>query len=98
MAVYRLKEMNDRDRERMMARAAAAVFDPALNESVRQIVEDVRDNGDEAVCRALRRFDAVECRPEDLRVSDADVATARKRVSAGVLAGIRQGISNIRAF
>jgi histidinol dehydrogenase len=98
MAVYRLKEMNDRDRKRMMARAAAAVFDPALNESVREIVEDVRANGDEAVCRALRRFDSVECRPEDLRVSHADVATARKRVSADVLAGIRQGISNIRAF
>lgn len=98
MATYRLNEMNQRDHDRIMARAAAAVFDPALNESIHEIVEDVRSNGDEALCRALRRFDAVECRPEELRASHEEIATARKAVSADVVAGIRQGISNIRAF
>src|SRR6187200_131697 len=98
MAVYRLEHMNDRDRERIMARATAAIFDSALNDSVREIVEDVRAHGDEAVCRALERYDGVECRPEGLRVSEEEIARARAAISADVVAGIRQGITNIRAF
>ena len=98
MAVYRLEQMNECDRERIMARATAAIFDSALNDSVREIVEDVRAHGDEAVCRALERYDGVECRPEGLRVSEEEVARARAAISADVVAGIRQGITNIRAF
>jgi histidinol dehydrogenase len=98
MAVYRLEQMNECDRERIMARATAAIFDSALNDSVREIVEDVRAHGDEAVCRALERYDRVECRPERLRVSEEEVARARAAISADVVAGIRQGITNIRAF
>ncbi len=98
MAVYRLDRMNERDRERIMARATATIFDTALNDSVREIVDDVRAHGDEAVCRALELYDGVECRPEGLRVSEEEVAHARTAISADVVAGIRQGITNIRAF
>jgi histidinol dehydrogenase len=98
MAVYRLERMNERDRERIMARATAMIFDSALNDSVREIVDDVRAHGDEAVCRALELYDGVECRPEGLRVSEEEVARARTAISADVVAGIRQGITNIRAF
>src|SRR5262245_19418664 len=98
MAVYRLGEIADADLERIMARATAEVFAPALNESVREIVEDVRANGDEAVCRALSRFDCVEASPEQLRVSQEELAAAEAGVATEVKNGIRLGLSNIRTF
>ncbi len=98
IAVYRLEVMAPDDRARIMERSLSAIFDADLNASVRQIVEDVRAHGDEAVCRALARFDGVECRPEQLRVREDEFAAARAAVSDAVVAGIRQGIANIRAF
>ena len=98
LAVYRLREMATEDRRRMLERATAQIFDEELNRSVREIVEDVRVHGDAAVCRALARFDRVECPPERLRVGPEEFAAARAEVSEGVVAGIRQGIANIRAF
>ena len=98
IAVYRLEAMAPDDRARIMERSLSAIFDADLNASVREIVEDVRAHGDEAVCRALARFDGVECRPEQLRVGEDEFAAARAAVSDAVVAGIRQGIANIRAF
>ncbi len=97
-ARYRLSTMGDADRARIMARATAAIFDPELNRGVAAIVEDVREHGDEAVCRALARFDGIACAPDQLRVTDAEIETARRGVSCAVLDGIREGLANIRAF
>jgi histidinol dehydrogenase len=98
LARYRIETMPAADRVRMMARATAEIFDPELNRGVAEILEDVRMHGDAAVCRALGRFDGVDCRPDQLRVSEAEFSAARKVVSAGLIDGIRQGIANIRAF
>ncbi len=98
MAVYRLAEMRPEDRRRMMERATAEIFDAALNEGVREIIEDVRLRGDEALVSALQRFDAVSCPADRLRVSEEEIATARTQVSEEVVRAIRQGITNIRAF
>jgi histidinol dehydrogenase len=98
LARYRLEAMAADDRRRVLERATAEIFDPELVASVREIIEDVRARGDEAVCGALSRFDGVECRPADLRVSAEEIASARARVAPPVLDAIRTGIANIRAF
>ncbi|MFN8186736.1 MAG: histidinol dehydrogenase [Gaiellales bacterium] len=98
LSVYRLAELSPVDRHRIMERATGEIFAPALVESVRAIIEDVRARGDAAVCDALARFDGVECLPADLRVSDEELASAGGQVEPGVVAAIREGIANIRAF
>lgn len=98
LAIYRLETMSAEDRARILARATTAVFDEELNRGVREIVEDVRLHGDEAISRALARFDGVECPPGRLQVAEEEFAAARADVSDAVVAGIRQGIANIRAF
>jgi histidinol dehydrogenase len=98
LAVRRLRDLDPAERRRILARATAAIFDPGLVASVRAIVEDVRTRGDAAVCEALARFDGVDCTPARLRVSDAELAAASGQVRSGVLAAIRVGIANIRAF
>jgi histidinol dehydrogenase len=98
LAVRRLAELTPDERQRLLDRATAAIFDGELMASVREIVEDVLAHGDEAVVRALARFDGVECSPGDLRVTDAEFAAARMAVGSDLLEAIRRGIRNIRAF
>ncbi len=98
IAVYRLAGLAAEDRRRIMERATAEIFDPALLERIRGVVEDVRARGDAAVCDALARFDGVEVAPEALRVEPEEVEAARREVSPEVADAIRQGIAHIRAF
>lgn len=98
LAVRRLEHLAREERTRLLERATAAIFDPQLVAGVREIVEDVRAHGDEAVVRALARFDGVECRAEELRVGEAEFEAARAAVSPELLAAIRRGIGTIRAF
>jgi histidinol dehydrogenase len=98
LAVHRLGDLAGEERRRILERATAEIFDPDLMRSIRELIEDVREHGDEAVVRALARFDGVECAPERLRVSGDEFAAARSEVSDDVVRAIRQGITNIRAF
>jgi histidinol dehydrogenase len=98
LAVRRLDELDRNELDRILARSTAAIFAPELTSSVGQIIEDVRLRGDAAVCDALARFDGVECSPADLLVDEAEIARAAPRIGGDVLAAIRTGIQNIRAF
>jgi hypothetical protein len=55
LAVRRLSSLAPGERDRILARATAAIFDEELRASVGAIVEEVRHDGDAAVARALAR-------------------------------------------
>ncbi len=98
LARYVLEEISPEDRGRIMRRASEEIFEPSLVESVRQIAEDVRARGDEAVCSALARFDGLELAPPQLPVSPAEFDEAATAVAPAVVDAIRLGIANSRAF
>lgn len=98
LAIRRLERLSPGERRRLLERATAAIFDPQLVAGVREIVEDVRAHGDEAIVRALARFDGVACPADGLRVTEAEFEAARAAVSSELLGAIRQGIARIRAF
>jgi histidinol dehydrogenase len=83
-------------RSALLDRGLAAIFDPALRAAIGELIEDVRRHGDDAVCRALARFDRIELAPADLRVSADELAAAR--VPAEVEAAIVDAIAHLRAF
>jgi histidinol dehydrogenase len=98
LAVRRLGDLTPAARRRLLARATTAIFDDTLVMGIREIVEDVQAAGDEAVVRALRRFDGVQCPPGRLRVAAEEVEAARHAVDEELLAAIRTGIARARAF
>jgi len=98
MRVIRWSEMDERAREQLLGRGNRAIFDPALRDSVGLIIDDVRENGDAAVVRALAKFDGCEIAEDRLQVSDEEFAAARESVPAPVQDAIRAAIANIRAF
>ncbi|NTW39832.1 MAG: histidinol dehydrogenase [Cellulomonadaceae bacterium] len=91
-------QMGTAERADLIERGKGAIFDPALRESVLEIIEDVRDNGDAALVRALAKFDRCTVEPEGIRVSEAEFAAARKGLDDGLLTAIRDSISHIRRF
>lgn len=88
--------MSATERAALVHRGLDEIFDPALRISIADLIDDVRRNGDEAVCRALATFDRIEVTPEQLRVSPDEIAEAA--VSTSVDAAIDDAIAHLRAF
>ncbi len=70
----------------------------SVEKAVAEIMNDVRENGDEAVCRYLEKFDGVKLSPAEFRVTDAEVAEAEKQVAPAMKRAIRNALKNIRDF
>ena len=90
------REMDEEARRRLCTRGLEAIFDADLKAAIGRIIDDVRANGDEAVCRALREFDHVAIEPHQLRASPDEIADAE--VSPEVDAAIDDAITHLRAF
>jgi histidinol dehydrogenase len=91
-------ELGGDERTRALDRGLDKIFDPALRDSVIEIIEDVRANGDVAVAAALRRYDDCDVDPRGLRVTDDEFDAARKTMRPELLAAIRDGIDHVRRF
>ena len=88
--------MSEAERTALCERGLTAIFDADLKVAIGQIIDDVRANGDEAVCRALRDFDKVTLEPPQLKATPTELADAT--VSADVDAAIDDAIVHLRAF
>ena len=69
---------------------------PEIRDAARNIVEDVRERGDEALLEYTERFDGV--RPEPIRVPKEEIARARENLSPEVEESFGVAIENVRAF
>jgi histidinol dehydrogenase len=99
LAVRRWSSLEPAERERLFARATAAIFEPTLLASIEAIFGDVAQRGDGAVLAATERFDGVAFPSADaFRVLPADLAAAHAGLEPGLLAGIREAIANSRLF
>jgi len=70
----------------------------ALLPQAQQVIDAVRERGDEALVEYVRQFDAKEFTVDDLRVSDADFERAYAQVGAEVVEAIRRAHANIQRF
>lgn len=89
-------EMDESARRDLFDRGLADIFDDGLRASIGELLLDVRDRGDVAVCEALARFDGIEIEPDGLQVTDDEIDSAS--VSAEVDAAIDDSIEHLRAF
>lgn len=96
MRVQRWSEMDDAAKSALFARGLDDIFDPDLRASIGDLIDDVRERGDIAVCEALARFDGIELEPHQLAVRADEFAAAE--VSPEVDAAIDDAIAHLRAF
>jgi histidinol dehydrogenase len=99
LAVRRWSSLDRAERERLLARSTAAIFDPALMASIEAIFRDVADRGDAAVLEATARFDGIQfASAGEQRLPRPDIVAAHAAIDPGLLAGIREAIANSRRF
>ena len=77
-----------------MTRAAESTAQ--LEQTVAEIISQVRERGDEALREYASRFDGVEL--SDLRVSETEIAEAEKRVDEALKQAIAVAAGNIERF
>jgi histidinol dehydrogenase len=98
LAVRHWAKLSAPERERLLARSTASVFEPALMAAIGAIFEDVRTRGDAAVAYATAEHDRVQLAPERLAVGADEIDRAHASTAPGLLAGIREAIANSRRF
>jgi histidinol dehydrogenase len=90
------KELKEAEQYRSIL-SRELTFAPAIEESVRAIVEDVHARGDDAVIEYTRRFDGVSL--DSLKpVPSGELADLHARVDAVFLDALREAIENVRDF
>ncbi len=65
---------------------------------VAQIIEEVRKKGDRALCGYAKRFDQLNLKAADLRVSKQELKVARRKVSPDFERAIRESAKQVSAF
>ena len=69
-----------------------------LKERVERIIEDVRVQGDEALIRYTKKFDAVKLSAKSLRVSEAEISSAYQNIESDFVTSLKAIIENIARF
>lgn len=69
-----------------------------VSESVQNIISQVRQEGDQALCRLAHQFDGVTLRPEALEVPRDEIVKASKQISPSFAKAINECAANIEAF
>jgi histidinol dehydrogenase len=71
---------------------------PEQNAAVKEIVDAIRQEGDDALLRYTAAFDKVTLTPERLRVTNEEIQGAYANVEPEFLTALRQAAANITAF
>jgi histidinol dehydrogenase len=69
---------------------------PEVEADVRAILEEVRRDGDAGLLRLTKRFDGADLRPEELRVSAAELEASTQILEPAVREGLQTAIANLR--
>jgi len=69
-----------------------------IEDRVREIIDGVHQDGDEALLRYTRRFDRVRLTPKQLRVTEAEISGAFQHLDPKFALQLKSAIQNVSAF
>lgn len=67
-------------------------------DTVQEIVDNVRENGDKALFEYTKKFDKADINASNVKVTDAEIEEAYKEVDSHLVEVIRKALVNIRDF
>ena len=114
MRIIRAKDVGEQEVERLLTKAAfdEMELNPKIREAnkklfgedlsaaelVRRIVSDVRGKGDEAVLHYTKLIDKVDCRAEDLLVTEEEYEAAEREADSAVVESLRKAAANVQKY
>ncbi len=96
----RIVSLNEESREEILGRLlkrSPNSYEP-YNDTVLEIVERVRTEGDQALFEYTNRFDCEGIHASNIRVTEKEIAEAYTEVEERLLKTIRSALANIRAY
>ncbi|MDD4956181.1 MAG: histidinol dehydrogenase [Candidatus Omnitrophica bacterium] len=69
-----------------------------LEQKVARILSDVRANGDSALVKYTKRFDKVDLKKKDIRVTEAEISGAYQNIKPEMVNTLKEIIGNIEKF
>ena len=78
--------------------SATAEPDPAVSDTVRAIISDVRERGEAALLEYTNRFDRRRATPAQLEINQPELAAVLERIPAELRRGLEHAAERIRAF
>jgi histidinol dehydrogenase len=78
--------------------APSSLFDPAIEQRTRTILDDVRARGDAAVLELTERFDGARLRADQLAITQSELLAASLHADAPLRQAIKEAAGNIAAF
>lgn len=67
-------------------------------DTVRSIVSDISDRGDEAVAEYTNKFDNVNFTPSEFRIPQEEIKTAFENMDKDLLTSLRKSIANVKKY
>src|SRR5881396_804217 len=78
--------------------APSSLFDPAIEQRTRAILEAVRARGDEAVLELTERFDGAKLTAGQMAVTQTELMSASLQADESLRAAVAEADKNIAAF
>ncbi len=69
-----------------------------IEEKVRKILDDVKQNGDDAVLRYTRKFDKVKLAAKEMRVSESEISAAYSNISPDFVSSLKVAVENVTRY
>ena len=82
--------------EKLIGRGASGYGD--YEKTVREIIDDVRTNGDSALIAYGKKFDRCELTPQTLRVSAKEIEEAYGALDPSLIEVMKKAAANIRSY
>lgn len=92
--------LQERERSKLFAllESRKALVSDEIVGNVRQIVSQVRDEGDRALLRFTERFDKIKLSPRQLRVRPQTLRAAARKADPSLVRDLEKAIFNIHAY
>jgi len=94
--VYKLKEMNKTDYERIIKRSETETAD--ILPVVEKVICDVKSRGDKALVEYTQEFENISIDENHIKVSEEEIKEAYNKVDAETVAAIRTLADNVKRF
>jgi histidinol dehydrogenase len=78
--------------------ASSSLFDAEVEQRAREIIQAVRERGDEAVREFTERFDGAKLEPDEFAATRAELVAASLRADESLRTAVAEATGNIEAF
>ncbi len=94
--IYKWKDIDNDLQQKILNRSEVEIEE--VMQKVKEIVKDVKENGDDAIVKYCKKFDGVDLKPSEFKISENEIKDAYKKIDKKLLTAIKRANKNIRNF